>query len=230
VARLEATERERERLVADYFARNAEQWDAIRGLHVPEGEVEERLLSLLAARPVGDLLDIGTGTGRMLEIFGPHVERAVGYDLSRDMLSVARVNLERAGLRNCTVRQGDMYALPFAPNAFDLVLLHQVLHFSERPAEAVVEAARVLRPEGRLAIVDFTPHELESLRGEHAHRRLGFADAEVRDWLIKANLVPAPPVYLPGTPLTVAIWIGSGASAPGLEPSIGTLFAGASLL
>ena len=204
--RLAAIERDREQSAATYFARNAHRWAEIRGLHVAEGEVERRLLDVVEHGPVGDLLDIGTGTGRMLEIFGARVNRAVGLDLSRDMLAVARVNLERAQLRNCTVRHGDMYALPFAVPSFDLVILHQVLHFAERPAEAVIEAARVLRSRGRLLIVDFAPHEQEALRENHAHRRLGFADAEVREWVAKAGLEMAPAIHLPGDPLTVAIW------------------------
>jgi SAM-dependent methyltransferase len=205
-ARLAGIERDRQDAAATYFARNALQWTAIRSLHVPEREVEAQLLGFVEGAGVGDLLDIGTGTGRMLEIFAQHVARAVGLDQSRDMLAVARVNLERAQLRNCTVRHGDMYALPFAVPGFDLVILHQVLHFAERPGEAVAEAARVLKPKGRLLIVDFAPHELETLREEHAHRRLGFGDAEVRDWVTKAGLTCAPAIHLPGNPLTVAIW------------------------
>jgi ubiquinone/menaquinone biosynthesis C-methylase UbiE len=204
--RLGEIERERERAASVYFARNAHQWDAIRSLHVDESDVEAALARQLDGGSVRDLLDIGTGTGRMLELFAPRVERAVGLDQSRDMLAVARVNLERAMLRNCTVRLGDMYALPFATPSFDLVILHQVLHFAERPAEAVAEAARVLRPGGRLLIVDFAPHQLENLREDHAHRRLGFADAEVRDWSAKVGLTPSVPTHLPGDPLTVAIW------------------------
>jgi SAM-dependent methyltransferase len=205
-ARLAEIERERERAASAYFARNAYRWAAIRSLHVPEQEVEAALRHFVDGAGVTDLLDIGTGTGRMLEVFGPQVEHAVGLDLSRDMLAVARVNLERAQLRNCTVRHGDMYALPFAVPNFDLVILHQVLHFAERPAEAVAEAARVLRPGGRLVVVDFAPHELEALREQHAHRRLGFTDDEVRGWIAAAGLVSAMPIHLPGTPLTVAIW------------------------
>ncbi len=204
--RLAAIERDREQSAAAYFAKNARRWAAIRSLHVAEDEVEARLADVMAAGPVGDLLDIGTGTGRMLEIFGPRVRSAVGLDLSRDMLAVARVNLERAQLRNCTVRHGDMYALPFASPSFDLVILHQVLHFAERPGEAVLEAVRVLRPHGRLLIVDFAPHQLEDLREHHAHRRLGFADGEVREWLAKAGLDLGAPIHLPGDPLTVVIW------------------------
>ncbi|MDB5361390.1 MAG: putative methyltransferase [Rhodospirillales bacterium] len=205
-ARLGEIERERARAAGAYFAQNAHQWGAIRSLHVDERDVEAALADCLGGRPVRDLLDIGTGTGRMLELFGRQVERAVGVDRSRDMLAVARVNLERAMLRNCTVRLGEMYALPFTTPSFDLVILHQVLHFAERPAEAVAEAARVLRPGGRLLIVDFAPHQLETLREQHAHRRLGFGDDEVRDWSIKAGLTPRAPTHLNGDPLTVAIW------------------------
>jgi ubiquinone/menaquinone biosynthesis C-methylase UbiE len=142
----------------------------------------------------------------MLEIFSPQVERAVGVDLSREMLAVARVNLERASLRNCSIRQADMYQLPLASASFDAVVIHQVLHYAERPGAVIAEAGRVLRPEGRLVIVDFAPHGLEFLRSEHAHRRLGFADAEVTAWCVAAGLEPEPAQLLPGNPLTVALW------------------------
>jgi ubiquinone/menaquinone biosynthesis C-methylase UbiE/DNA-binding transcriptional ArsR family regulator len=207
--RLTSIERERERVAAAYFARNAHHWNEIRSLHVAEHEVEAALLGVVTGEAVADLLDIGTGTGRMLEVLGPHVQRAVGIDSSRDMLAVARVNLERAQLRNATLRHGDMYALPFATPQFDVVVVHQVLHFAERPADVVAEAARMLRPGGRLLIVDFAPHALEGLREDHAHRRLGFSDEEVRDWTVKAGLSPLPAIHLPGNPLTVSIWTGA---------------------
>src|SRR5260221_285903 len=174
-----------------YFRANAAQWDRIRSLYVAEREVEGALQRLLPADGLRDLLDVGTGTGRMMEIFGPQVERAVGVDLSREMLAVARVNLERANLRNCSLRQADMYQLPLPGASFDAIVIHQVLHYAERPAQAIAEAARVLRPQGRLVIVDFAPHDLEFLRTEHAHRRLGFADAEVLAWCRAAGLEPA---------------------------------------
>lgn len=210
--RLEGIKRERASAAAAYFGANAGQWHSIRSLHVDEAEVEAALAAIAAAAPVGDLLDIGTGTGRILEVLGPQVERGLGVDASREMLAVARANLERAGLRHCHVRQADMYQLPLAAASFDLVTIHQVLHFAERPAAVVAEAARVLRPGGRLAVIDFAPHALESLRDEHSHRRLGFADAEVRGWFRAAGLDPLPARPLPGDPLTVTIWV---AARPG---------------
>jgi ArsR family transcriptional regulator len=204
--RLGAIKRARAEAAAAYFRANAARWSEIRSLHVDEREVEAALARLLPDHGVRDLLDIGTGTGRMLELFGARVQQAVGVDLSREMLAVARVNLERAGLRNGSVRQADMYQLPFPGGSFDAVVIHQVLHYAERPPAVIAEAARVLRPGGRLLVIDFLPHQLEQLRSEHAHRRLGFADAEVSAWFEAAGIVGEPPVHLPGEPLTVAIW------------------------
>ena len=149
---------------------------------------------------------MGTGTGRVLEVFAPSVGRATGVDLSREMLAVARSNLERAGFENCGVRHADMYSLPFSESVMDAVVFHQVLHFAEDPAGAVAEGARVLAPGGRLVVVDFAPHEVETLRGDHAHRRLGFADVEVTGWCEAAGLGIAAIQHLPGDPLTVTLW------------------------
>jgi ubiquinone/menaquinone biosynthesis C-methylase UbiE len=204
--RLAHTKRQRAEQAREYFRANAAHWSRIRSLYIDEQEVEAALVALLPTEGLHDLLDIGTGTGRMLEIFGPRAERVVGVDLSREMLAVARVNLERANLRNCSIRQADMYQLPLAGVSFDAVVIHQVLHYAERPAQAIAEAARVLRPGGTLVVVDFAPHALEFLRTEHAHRRLGFADAEVIAWCRAAGLDPEPVRHLPGDPLTVSLW------------------------
>lgn len=211
--RLSAIRRSRAAAASAYFRDNAARWDQLRGLHVPEREVEDALAALLPDRRIGDLLDIGTGTGRMLVRFGLRAARATGVDLSREMLAVARAKLAEAGLRHCHVRHGDMYQLPFHTASFDLALLYQVLHYAEAPAEVVREAARVLRPTGRLLVVDFAPHDRDELRTEHAHRRLGFADAEVVGWCRAAGLECSTVVHLPGTPLTVTIWPADRADA-----------------
>jgi ArsR family transcriptional regulator len=204
--RLAAIKRQRAERAAAYFSENASHWDRIRSLYIDEREVEAALVDVITAAQPRDLLDIGTGTGRMLEILGPRVGQALGIDQSREMLAIARVNLERAGAANGTVRLGDMYQLPLPDASFDAVVIHQVLHYADRPAAAIAEAARVLRPNGVLAVVDFAPHLLEFLRGEHAHHRLGFADGEVADWCRAAGLAPASPVHLQGDPLTVVVW------------------------
>jgi ArsR family transcriptional regulator len=204
--RLESVKKANADRAAEYFSRNAEEWDKIRSLHIADDEVEAALQNLFPSSGVRDLLDIGTGTGRVLEIFGPAIDRGVGIDMSREMLAVARANLQKADLRNCQVRQGDMYQLPFSDASFDGVIIHQVLHYAENPAESIMEAGRALRPGGRLVVVDFAPHSLEMLRDEHAHRRLGFSESEVVRWFENAGLSPDRTVTLEGDPLTVCLW------------------------
>src|SRR5262249_29892314 len=171
-----------------YFRRHAAEWDRIRALHVADAAVEAAIGGALAAAPIRSLLDLGTGTGRMLELLGPHIERGLGLDLSLDMLALARARLDRAGLKHCSVRQGDIYDLALPKDSFDVVVIHQVLHFLDDGARAIAEAARVLRPSGRLLVVDFAPHDLEFLRDQHAHRRLGFAPETVTQWMRAAGL------------------------------------------
>jgi ubiquinone/menaquinone biosynthesis C-methylase UbiE/DNA-binding transcriptional ArsR family regulator len=207
--RLAEVRAERARAADGYFARHAADWDRLRALHVPESEVEKALLASVGPGPFRAVLDLGTGTGRMLALLADRAERAVGVDGSAAMLSVARANLERAGLRHAQVRQGDIYALPVERDRYDVVVIHQVLHYLDEPARAIREAARTLRPGGRLFVVDFAPHDLEFLRDEHAHRRLGFAREEIADALSAAGLVDAVAndVGAGGAAkLTVTIW------------------------
>jgi ubiquinone/menaquinone biosynthesis C-methylase UbiE len=204
--RLAAIKRQRAEQAAAYFRENAADWHRIRSLYIDESEVEGALCEIVAAAAPQSLLDIGTGTGRIIEVLAPQVDRALGIDQSREMLGIARVNLEEAGLKHGMVRLGDMYQLPLADASFDAVVIHQVLHYADRPAAAIAEAARVLRPGGLFVLVDFAPHALEFLRDEHAHRRLGFADAEVAEWCNAAGLDVEPARRMPGDPLTVVIW------------------------
>ena len=195
----------RDRSAQEYFQRVARDWDRLRTLHVDDAVVEGALLEALPEN-LGDLLDLGTGTGRMLELLAGRAGRAEGVDQSHDMLTVARANLDRAGITSATVRQADIYQLPYADETCDTVVIHQVLHFLDRPVDAIAEAARVLRPQGCLVVVDFSPHDLEALRIEHSHRRLGFAEEEVAGWFRDAHLIPGKVRHLAGDPLTVTIW------------------------
>jgi ubiquinone/menaquinone biosynthesis C-methylase UbiE/DNA-binding transcriptional ArsR family regulator len=217
-ARLVHVRETRAAAAAAYFKANAAEWERIRALHAPEKDVEAAILKRLAAKPIEDLLDAGTGTGRMLELLAPHAKRAVGIDVSPEMLAIARDRLARENLPQVQVRLGDIYRLPFS-NAgeagFDAVLFHQVLHYLDDPGAAVAEAARVMRPGGRLAIADFAPHSLEFLRDDYAHRRLGFSDREVKGWFDAAGLksaesetiAPADAGTTSPEKLTVKVWL-----------------------
>ena len=186
--RLAAVRATRAAAAQSYFANVAREWDQLRSLHVPDAAVEAAVEAAVGETPLQALLDLGTGTGRMLERLAPKAARAVGVDASHAMLAVARANLEKAGLSRVELRQGDIYALPFPRGSFDLVIVHQVLHFLDDPARTLREAAALLSPGGRLILVDFAPHEMEFLRTEHAHRRLGFEKDEIVAWFAEAGL------------------------------------------
>ena len=212
----EALEADRERLAgvqlarqeaADgYFKEHAHEWNDIRSLHAPEEEVERALLTLVGDQPVGDLLDIGTGTGRIAGLLAPRASRVVGIDRSHEMLAFARAALAGREYRHVQLRHGDMYHLAVPARSMDLIVLHQVLHFADDPVAVLREIARVLRPGGRLLLADFAPHSEESLRDQHAHRRLGFATDDITHWGAAAGLRAREAVRLTGSPLTVVIW------------------------
>ena len=196
---------DRAREASDAFRRHGMDWDEMRALGLPAAAIEQALLEALPPR-MAAFLDIGTGTGRLLELVAPEAERAIGVDMSRDMLALARARLAERGLADrAAVRQADMYRLPFADAAFDAVALQMVLHYAEDPAAAVAEAARVLRPGGVLLIADLVPHNRGELVAAHAHRWPGFDDAEIASWLGAAGCAPLVTTTLAG-PLAVRIW------------------------
>jgi len=209
---IDAVRRERADRAATYFRENAPRWDRIRSLYLGESAVEQAMLEAAGQGELGDLVDLGTGTGRLLEVFAPRLRGGIGIDQSHEMLNVARANLDARGLTNCQVRWGDIYALPLPSCSADLVTLHHVLHFLGDPGAALREAARLLRPGGRLLVADFSPHELEYLRNEHAHRRLGFADEQVVQWCEAAGLSGTTVRHLEASgdaeheTLTVSLW------------------------
>jgi ubiquinone/menaquinone biosynthesis C-methylase UbiE/DNA-binding transcriptional ArsR family regulator len=206
-ARLEAVHADRAAAAQAYFDAHAAEWDAIRSLHVAEDEVETAITELLADAPIGRMVDIGTGTGRMIELLGATTTSAIGIDRSPEMLRFARARMGRAGIERVDLRQGDMYALPLDDGAADTVVLHQVLHYAQAPAAAIAEAARLIGPDGRLLIVDFAAHDRDDLREREGHARLGFDDEQMASWFAAAGLEPARTVELAGGELTVKLWL-----------------------
>ena len=212
-ARLAQVRRARSEQAAAYFAAHAPNWDHIRSLHVAEEEVERAIVEEVGERRLRLILDLGTGAGRMIELLAGRAERAIGVDQSPAMLNLARTRLDRAGIRNVQLRQGDIYALTLEANSCDLVVVHQVLHYLDDPGRAIREAARALAPGGRLLVVDFAPHEHEYLRELHAHRRLGFAAQEIETYMREAGLEAVAHRRLEsdcanGRDLAVLLWVG----------------------
>jgi ArsR family transcriptional regulator len=197
----------RETSAADYFARHAAEWDELRSLHIADGQVEAALGELLAGS-VGRLLDVGTGTGRIAELFAGRASHVTALDKSPEMLRLARTRLQHMPAGHVTLVQGDFAQLPFAAGSFDTVLFHQVLHYALAPQAVLAEAARVTAPGGRIAIVDFAAHDREELRASHAHARLGFSDAQIAALLGGAGFEPAADRALAGHELIVKLWTG----------------------
>lgn len=213
LARLEEVRRQREEKAQAYFSANAAHWSSLRSLHVDEANVEQAMKQLVGTQGLDTLVDLGTGTGRVLELFGTVARDLHGIDASREMLAIGRANLEKHGFRRAELRQSDIYALPLADAMADLVTIHQVLHFLDEPQRALLEARRILKPNGKLLIVDFAPHDLEELREEHAHRRLGISAEQMTAWFARANLqltrhmVLDPPWLKSRKGLTVSLWL-----------------------
>ncbi|MEO1922582.1 MAG: metalloregulator ArsR/SmtB family transcription factor [Sphingomonadaceae bacterium] len=206
----------REDRAAEYFAAHAEEWDRLRVLHAPDAPVEQALGKALGDDGLGALLDIGTGTGRMAELFAPRADSVVALDKSPEMLRLARARLQHLAADRLDIVQGDFAALPLDDASVDTVLFHQVLHYAQEPQVALAEAARVARDGATLAIVDFAAHEREELRQQHQHARLGFSDEQMLGLLADAGFAPEQAHALPGKPLTVKIWTArrTGGRAP----------------
>lgn len=209
--RLQDVKVKRAETAASYFAANAKDWEQLRSLHLDEAKVEGRIKAMIGRDPIDTLVDLGTGTGRMLEIFAGQARRLIGIDLSREMLTYARANIDRLNASHAQVRQASLYALPLQEALADVVILHQVLHFLDEPEAALREARRILKPQGKLLIIDFAPHELEDLRENNAHRRLGIPAEDLTRWLTKTGLTETrqellpPPSTLKSRGLTVTL-------------------------
>ena len=206
--RLDEVRKDREEAAASYFEQVAPQWDRLRSLYVSESAVEAALEKAVGPGPFERVVDLGTGSGRMLTLFGKKAKMSVGLDLSQNMLNIARTNVTKAGVEQVELRHGDIFATRLPAASADLVIVHQVLHYLSDPSAAVAEAARLVSPGGRLVIIDFAPHDFEHMREAHQHRRLGFADSEINGWLVDGGLTPSAPIALPhdAEGLTVTIW------------------------
>jgi len=206
--RLDEVRKDREEAAASYFEQVAPQWDRLRSLYVSESAVEAALEKAVGPGPFERVVDLGTGSGRMLTLFGKKAKMSVGLDLSQNMLNIARTNVTKAGVEQVELRHGDIFATRLPAASADLVIVHQVLHYLSDPSAAVAEAARLVSPGGRLVIIDFAPHDFEHMREAHQHRRLGFADSEINAWLLDGGLTPSAPIALPhdAEGLTVTIW------------------------
>ena len=207
LARLAAVRADRARAAESYFAEHAEEWDAIRSLHVAEADVEAAMTALLTSEPIGQMLDIGTGTGRMIELFGPAADHVTALDRSPDMLRLARAKLPEDATGKYALTLGDFSDLPLETESSDTILLHQVLHYAQAPELVIAEAARVARIGGRVLIADFAPHEREELRVRDQHSRLGFSDDQIQAWFARAGLDLERVESLPGQELTVQLWL-----------------------
>lgn len=207
-ARLDTIRVDRAEAARRYFEAHAATWESVRSLHIADAEIERAITDILAERPLGALLDIGTGTGRMLELFAPKADSAIGIDRSSEMLRLARVKLDEAGICGASLRQGDMYALPLGDRSADSIILHQVLHYAQQPGSAIAEAARVLAHGGQLLVIDFAQHDRAELKEQDAHLRLGFADDAMRGWFSAAGVSLDRIERLGGGELTVILWRG----------------------
>jgi ArsR family transcriptional regulator len=206
--RLDEVRKDREEAAVSYFEQVAPQWDRLRSLYVSESAVEAALEKAVGPGPFERVVDLGTGSGRMLTLFGKKAKMSVGLDLSQNMLNIARTHVTKAGVAQVELRHGDIFATRLPAASADLVIVHQVLHYLSDPAAAVAEAARLVSAGGRLVIIDFAPHDFEHMREAHQHRRLGFADSEINGWLQDGGLTPSAPIALPhdAEGLTVTIW------------------------
>ena len=218
LARLESVKEAWAVRAAAYFKKHAPEWSRVSAELYDDRLIDAALVERLGTAPLGDLLDIGTGTGHILKLLGGRADSGVGIDRSIDMLKVARANVWRAGLKNCQVRLADMLRLPYPADSFDTVTLRMVLHFAESPQATIAEAARVLRPGGRLVVVDLAPHDRAELRRDHAHRWMGFADAELSGFFEHGGLVAEAPQRFDGGALVVCQWLGQRPANDARQP------------
>lgn len=220
--KLEEVRAARASMAAAYFAQYASEWDQLRSLHVAETEVEEAMRGVLNVAALGRVLDIGTGTGRMIELFANDADKFTAIDNNAEMLRVARAKLSKMpnDSPKVEIMLGDFNTLQLPDASYDTILFHQVLHYAQAPERVIAEAARVLAPGGRMMIVDFAAHDREELRTIHAHARLGFRDEMIARAFAGCGLELARQETLDGGALCVKIWLGQKTGLAARNPKL----------
>ena len=210
LSRLSSVKADRVRYAESFLDPYSQEIIELRGMWPPDEVIDKCILALLKDRSIQNLLDLGTGAGRILRTIAPFVVKGTGIDNSLEMLSIARARLDQEGIKNCQVRVGDMYRLPFKKNSFDLITINSLLRYADEPKKVIAEAARVLEKKGALLIVDLAAHDLSALRDEYGHSWLGFSEAEMVEMLSEENLTADRVKHIDGQKLNVCIWLASG--------------------
>ena len=210
LSRLSSVKADRVRYAESFLDPYSQEIIELRGMWPPDEVIDKCILALLKDRSIQNLLDLGTGAGRILRTIAPFVVKGTGIDNSLEMLSIARARLDQDGIKNCQVRVGDMYRLPFKKNSFDLITINSLLRYADEPKKVIAEAARVLEKKGALLIVDLAAHDLSALRDEYGHSWLGFSEAEMVEMLSEENLTVDRVKHIDGQKLSVCIWLASG--------------------
>ena len=210
LSRLSSVKADRVRYAESFLDPYSQEIIELRGMWPPDEVIDKCILALLKDRSIQNLLDLGTGAGRILRTIAPFVVKGTGIDNSLEMLSIARARLDQEGIKNCQVRVGDMYRLPFKKNSFDLITINSLLRYADEPKKVIAEAARVLEKKGALLIVDLAAHDLSALRDEYGHSWLGFSETEMVEMLSEENLTADRVKHIDGQKLNVCIWLASG--------------------
>jgi len=186
--RLNDVRAERSKIAEAFFADVANDRGQLGNEYLPQSDIEKALLDTAGDADFDYMADLGTGTGRMLELFASRAKGGAGIDTNVEMLTVARHKLASTDFSHMSVQQGDLHATPLGTGIADLVTIHQVLHYLDDPLEAIREASRLLKSGGTFLIVDFEAHQFEAFREKYAHRRLGFSDQDITTWLDAADM------------------------------------------
>lgn len=194
--RLRSVLAERRTRSEEFFSTSAGQWDSLR----TELFGQRAELSALPGLFDSDWVmgDLGCGTGQLAATLAPWVGRVIAVDQSRAMLAAARARLP--GLTNVELRQGELESLPIADAELDAAVMSLVLHYVPEPLESLREARRVLKPGGRLLVVDMTPHARDEYRQTMGHLWQGFSSEQMSGWLTEAGLEPGRYRVLPADP------------------------------